>query len=115
MYRLIAFKTMKKVIFSLVLVAAIAVSAVFVKSCGNAQAQEGGNAKVERFEYQQIWAGASRSGWDSSCNYNNQGTHDNIARVLNQLGSEGWELVSTTSANGQGNTEGIIYTFKRKL
>jgi hypothetical protein len=87
---------MKKIIFSFVVVAAIAVSAVVVTSCGNAQAQ-GGSGNV-RWKYKQI-------------NEDKRSKDGDIVTKLNQLGAEGWELVSTTPATGNGYLDYIVYTF----
>ena len=72
---------MKRVIFSLVVVAAIAISAVVVTSCGNVQAKSGSVAKAENWEYKQL-----------DFNYDNGGHRQDF----NSLGKEGWELVSVT-------------------
>jgi hypothetical protein len=78
---------MKRLIFSLVVAAAIAVSAVVVTSCGNAQAQGGGSAQSVRWEYKVVVIG------DTSVNSN----AGQIEVQLKNLGAEGWELVSVTS------------------
>ena len=96
MYRLIAFKTMKRIIFSFLVVAAIAVSAVVVTSCGNAQAQGGSSAKAERWEYKIV---------DDGIRVSTQA--ENIRRgeeILNRLGEEGWELVSIANSSGSSAT-----------
>ena len=98
MYRLIAFKTMKKVIFSFVVVAAIAISAVVVTSCGNTQAQGVGSAQSVRWEYQSLNLGCS------------PGEDFNVR--LNSLGTEGWELVSVS---GNGTYCDWVAFFKRRL
>jgi len=88
---------MKRLIFSLVVAAAIAISAVVVTSCGNIQAQGGGSGKSERWEYFIL-------------------THSETTQKeeLNKLGSEGWELVSV--ANYGGPVQGVGYAyFKRRL
>lgn len=36
-------------------------------------------------------------------------------KVLNQYGSEGWELVSAESKDSGGTSFGFIYTFKREI
>jgi hypothetical protein len=38
-----------------------------------------------------------------------------IDKVLNQHGSEGWELVTSESRDYGGSSYGVIYTFKREL
>ena len=73
---------MKRIVFSFVVVAAIAISAVVVTSCGNAQAQGGGNVKVERWEYKVSTIRESGSGWE-----------DKLSISLNSFGAEGWELI----------------------
>ena len=94
---------MKRVIFSLVVVAAIAVSAVVVTSCGNAQAQGGGRATVERWEYK-VLSDLRMS--DAS----------NIETHLNSLGAQGWELVSQGLYNGGANSSSYnSVILKRKL
>jgi hypothetical protein len=35
--------------------------------------------------------------------------------ILEQLGEEGWELVSVTSVSMRGNTQGLNYYFKRPV
>ena len=72
---------MKRVIFSFVVVAAIAILAVVVTSCGNAQAQGGGSAQSVRWEYKSVELGYGG---------------DKAENILNGLGAEGWELVTTT-------------------
>ena len=79
---------MKRVIFSFVVVAAIAVSAVAVTSCGNAQAQGGGRATIERWEYKVA---------------NFDGINPSEFEVeLNRLGLEGWELISVPAKSSGG-------------
>ena len=82
---------MKRIIFSFVVVAAIAVSAVVVTSCGNANAQGGGSAKSERWEYTDVYY------------------YDKDA--FNQLGKQGWELV--TYGGCMNSCHGFV--FKRRL
>ena len=78
---------MKRVIFSFVVVAAIAISAVVVTSCGNTQAQGGSSAQSVRWEYKAVMMrDTSEESYAS----------ENEVR-LNSLGAEGWELVSVTS------------------
>ena len=73
---------MKRIIFSFVVATAIAVSAVVVTSCGNIQAQGGGNAQSVQWEYKMV-------------GYNDYGSDMQEAiPMLNGLGAEGWELVS---------------------
>lgn len=38
-----------------------------------------------------------------------------IDKILNQHGSEGWELVAAESRDYNGTFYGVIYTFKREL
>ena len=38
-----------------------------------------------------------------------------IENELNELGKRGWEVVSVTSINGNGNTVWTCYTLKRKI
>ena len=85
---------MKRVVFRFVVVAAIAVSAVVVTSCGNAQAQGGGSGKVERWEYKCFRVNSFEQGMEAQ---------------LNSLGAEGWELVFKHTSS---SSECI---FKRRL
>ncbi|WP_121965583.1 DUF4177 domain-containing protein [Myroides sp. N17-2] len=38
-----------------------------------------------------------------------------IDKTLNELGEQGWELVSMTSRSFNGSTYGFYYTFKREI
>jgi len=39
-----------------------------------------------------------------------------IDKILNDMGSQGWELISMEDKNyGYGNTEFFFYTFKREI
>ena len=89
---------MKRLIFSLVVVTAIAISAVVVTSCGSAQAQGGGGAKVERWEYKVMYDDSMPS-------------MRRIEGELNRLGSEGWEVISAGSGNATADSFIIL---KRK-
>ena len=100
---------MKRFISSFVVVAAIAISAVVVTSCSNAQAQGSVSTKVERWEYKMICA--KLSVYSETNNNLNE-----IVPNLNSLGQEGWELVSVNLSGWGGYGEGgVVYTFKRKL
>ena len=94
---------MKRIIFSFVVVAAIAISAVVVTSCVNAQAQGVGSAKAEQWEYKVL----------SRLDMSNAGS---IESRLNTLGAEGWELVSQGLYNGGANSDSYnALILKRKL
>ena len=88
---------MKKVIFSFVVVAAIAISAVVVTSCGNAQAQGGSSAKVERWEYKFLEIYSSPQEFGESVKTGK--AYD--LESFNRLGSEGWELVSIDNVSSR--------------
>ena len=95
---------MKRIIFSFVVVTAIAISAVVVTSCGNAQAQGSVSAKAERWEYKILEVRYSSSDRAES------------ESALNSLGAEGWELVSAGSpATGNGSSSYFYGFFKRRL
>ena len=95
MYRLIAFRNMKRIVISFVVMAAIAVSAVIVTSCGNANAQGGGSAKSDRWEYKIV--------------YIDMGSDSTAEQNLNVLGKDGWEYAGAHNYN----TSSMI--FKRRL
>ena len=96
---------MKRIIFSLVVVAAIAISAVVVTSCGNIQAQGGSSAKAERWEYKVVYHNRGLGYYDG-------GTFPDLETTINGLGAEGWELVS---AELVGNYAYFYGFFKRRL
>lgn len=40
---------------------------------------------------------------------------DEVEKTLNELGSQGWEVISTITTNeGAGRTKKVIYTLKRE-
>ena len=89
---------MKRIIFSFVVVAAIVISAVVVTSCGS--------AKSERWEYKIVYPNKDMSsGMD--------GNRFQVEAEFNQLGAEGWELVS--HGLGSGYSSSSFFTFKRRL
>lgn len=64
---------------------------------------------MEKFEYKTLFTDAKGvfGGKINQLEYQNE---------LNQLGSQGWELVSTVAAaQSYGSTRWIISTFKRKI
>ena len=95
---------MKRIISSFVVVAAIAISAVVVTSCSNAQAQVGGSVNSGRWEYKIVQFNISESSRDES------------EANLNLLGKEGWELVSAgTRHAGSASTSEFYGVMKRRL
>ena len=128
---------MKKLIFSLVVVAAVAISAVVVTSCGNTQTQgesvsdQGDNTSVSehgrstqslRWEYKQFVIATSDYG--PADVITQSGLSDfwrngslSVVNNLNRLGNEGWELVSVTAVSHSRSSfhTHIVYVFKRRL
>ena len=41
--------------------------------------------------------------------------HEEVNRAINDLGSEGWELVAVVPFAGEGDTEGHTLYFKRRV
>ncbi|MEY8353418.1 DUF4177 domain-containing protein [Lachnospiraceae bacterium 54-53] len=64
---------------------------------------------MEKFEYKTLFTDA-KGVWGGKVNQNT------FQNELNQLGSQGWELVSTVAAaQSYGSTRWIISTFKRRI
>lgn len=64
---------------------------------------------LEKFEYYTY-------DYDTKCDLNAHIYSDIIQTKLNQLGRDGWELVSFVAVNQfRGATSNILYHFKRKL
>jgi len=58
---------------------------------------------MEKFEYQIIRFGPKDMGSGKA------------QERLNQLGSQGWELVSHSATNALGSAIGVMFVFKRKV
>lgn len=63
---------------------------------------------MKRFEYKSLEI-KPKGTWSWKFDF------DEIDRTLNQLGSQGWELVSVTSRDMGGTAYGFHYTFKREV
>jgi hypothetical protein len=108
---------MKKVILNFVVVAIVVLTVS--TSCSNVtdkQVSEQLNeeqqvAKVERWEYKQIYLETPDG---DHYDYGRKIIGGNQKR-LNNLGAEGWELVSIAPKGNNGGIWGAVYTFKRKL
>ena len=98
---------MKRIIISFVVVAAIAISAVVVTSCSNAQARGGGSAQSVRWEYTVFRVDRIEYFGDND----NDGVRaQRDLSSINQLGSEGWEMVGTYGSGNRG-----VFLFKRPV
>ena len=84
------------------IIALVVIIGSSVISCGGS----GGGLGNAKWEYKILWL---RIGYDDSSLPPTQET-------LNELGKEGWELVSvSTPATGNSSSSSNVFTFKRKL
>ena len=125
-------ETIKRLIFIVLLVAAVAISAIIVTSCGNTQVQvqEDVRVTVERWEYKCVYyfgqIGLSLNA-TNSISYDPRPGDPDYGTVafeydmpdMNKLGSEGWELVdwerSPQGTAGQNSLWHYYFIFKRKI
>jgi lambda repressor-like predicted transcriptional regulator len=65
---------------------------------------------IKRFEYKTVEIKPKET-WKSRFDATE------IDQILNELGKEGWELITTEDKNGigDGSTEYFYYTFKREI
>ena len=65
---------------------------------------------MKKFEYKTIFMDVSKFyKWTGKVDFKSE----EMETVLNDLGNEGWELVSTDSSNQMGTTQGVYLFFKR--
>lgn len=63
----------------------------------------------KKFEYKTLFIEAERSIWSVKFDT------EKMDAKLNELGTEGWELVSAESKDLGGTSFGFVYTFKREI
>lgn len=66
---------------------------------------------MKRFEYKtiEIKPNVKWKSWFLNFNI------DEVDAILNELGSQGWELVTVDSRDMGGTVYGFLYTFKREV
>jgi len=84
----------------------ISKSAVFCKHC-ESRLEE---AAVDGSRWEYIIATPRMKGWV------NKGVSDEVVEKINDLGSEGWELISSSPVStSKGGTDFLTLFFKRKI